>query len=93
MNKATNNTEVTIKVSGINEVQVLNLMKNVASITMELELNYGELDASDRRHEEVTKARESLLNTMRALATLHAYEVETNAQIQADTIRDTERKK
>ena len=82
-----------IEVSGINEVQVLNLMKNVANVVMELELNFGDLDETDRRHDEVEKARESLHNAMRALGVLHAYETETNAMIKADMIKETERKK
>lgn len=83
------NTENVIEVSGINEVQVLNMMKNVANLVTQLEVNFGEIDESDRRHDEVEKVRESLLNSMRALGVLHAIEVETNARIKADAIIET----
>lgn len=85
------NTENEIKVSGINETQVLNLMKNVANIVMELELNYGDLDEGDQRVEQVEQVRESLHNAMRALGVLHATEIETNAKIKADTTKEIEK--
>jgi hypothetical protein len=85
------NTENEIKVSGINEAQALNLMKNVANIVMELELNYGDLDEGDQRAEQVEQARESLHNAMRALGVLHAYEVETSAKIKADMTKEIEK--
>lgn len=85
------NTENEIKVSGINEAQALNLMKNVANIVMELELNYGDLDEGDRRAEQVEQARESLHNAMRALGVLHATEIETSAKIKADMTKEIEK--
>ena len=36
-------------------------------------------------------ARESLHNAMRALGVMHAYEVETNAMIKADTTKEIEK--
>lgn len=85
------NTENEIKVSGINEAQALNLMKNVANIVMELELNYGDLDEGDQRAEQVEQARESLHNAMRALGVLHAIEIETSAKIKADMTKEIEK--
>ena len=85
------NTENEIKVSGINEALALNVMKNVANIVMELELNYGDLDEGDQRAEQVEQARESLHNAMRALGVLHAYEVETSAKIKADMTKEIEK--
>ena len=85
------NTENEIKVSGINEAQALNLMKNVANIVMELELNYGDLDEGDQRVEQVEQVRESLHNAMIALGVLHASEIETNAKIKADTTKEIEK--
>ena len=79
-----------IEVSSISEVQVLNLMKNVANLVTELEINFGDLEDEDRRKKEVDISRESLHNAMRALGVLHAYEVETNAKIKADTTKEIE---
>ena len=83
------NTENGVKVSNINEVQALNLMKNVANVVMQLELNYGDLDEADQRAEQIAQARESLHNAMRALGVLHATEIETNARIEADAKKET----
>ena len=83
------NTENEVKVSNINEAQALNLMKNVANVVMELELNYGDLDEGDQRAEQIEQVRESLHNAMRALGVLHATEIETNAKIKADTTKET----
>ena len=80
-----------IEVSSISEVQVLNLMKNVANLVTELEINFGDLEDEDRRKKEVDISRESLHNAMRALGVLHAYEVETNAKIKADTTKEIEK--
>lgn len=82
------NVTNTIEVSSISEVQVLNLMKNVANVVMELELNYGDLDEGDQRAEQVEQVRESLHNAMRALGVLHATEIETNAKIEADARKE-----
>lgn len=87
------NVTNTIEVSSISEVQVLNLMKNVANLVTEVEVNFGDLDEADRRNDEVSKVRESLLNALRALGTMHAYEVETSAKIKADAIKETEANK
>lgn len=85
------NVTNTIEVSSISEVQVLNLMKNVANIVIELELNYGDLDEGDQRAEQVEQARESLHNAMRALGVLHATEIETSAKIKADMTKEIEK--
>lgn len=82
------NVTNTIEVSSISEVQILNLMKNVANLVTELEINFGDLEDGDRRKKEVDIARESLHNAMRALGVMHAYEVETNAKIKADTTKE-----
>lgn len=82
-------TENGVKVSNINEAQALNLMKNVANVVMQLELNYGDLDEADQRAEQIAQARESLHNAMRALGVLHATEIETNARIEADAKKET----
>lgn len=84
------NVTNTIEVSSISEVQVLNLMKNVANLVTELEINFGDLEDEDRRKKEVDITRESLHNAMRALGVMHAYEVETSAKIKADTTKETE---
>ena len=90
-NSVNNANECMVKVSCINEVQVLNLMKNVANLVTELEINFGDLEDEDRRKKEVDIARESLHNAMRALGVMHAYEVETNAMIKADTTKEIEK--
>ena len=88
--KNVTNKENTIEVSGISEVQALELMKNVASVVTQLEVCFGDYEEGDRRKDEVDKAREGLLNVLKALGTMHAYEVETNALIKADAIKDEE---
>lgn len=88
MKKNVMNTENEVKVSNINEAQALNLMKNVANVVMQLELNYGDLDEADQRAEQIAQARESLHNAMRALGILHATEIETNARIEADARKE-----
>lgn len=52
------NVTNTIEVSSISEVQILNLMKNVANLVTELEINFGDLEDEDRRKKEVDIARE-----------------------------------
>lgn len=79
-----------IEVSGINEVQVLNMMKNVANLVTQLEVKFGDYEDGDRRKEQVDIIRESLHTAMRALGTMHADEVETSARIKADAIMEAE---
>ena len=43
------NVTNTIEVSSISEVQILNLMKNVANLVTELEINFGDLEDEDRQ--------------------------------------------
>lgn len=76
-----------IKVSEMNEVQVLNLMKNVSECLIQAEVNL-DFDTDDRRHEVVSEVTESLSKAIEALAKLYAMEVATNARVKADILKD-----
>lgn len=76
-----------IKVSEMNEVQVLNLMKNVSECLTQTEFNL-DFDTEDRRHEVVSDVKESLSKAIETLGKLYAMEIATNARIKADILKD-----